>query len=318
MKTQAATAEVLEDREFLDDVLEGLAAPSKYLQAKYFYDDIGSRIYSEITQLPEYYPTRTETGLMQEIRSELATECHDRQAVVEFGSGSGRRSEILLEALGTVRSYVPIDVSMQLLEDTRAVVGKSHPSIKVRPLLADFLGDYTLPAGTPEPRLGYFPGSTVGNFLPGESRNFLAKSRQVLGVDAQLLIGTDLVKPVELLEAAYDDAAGVTARFNKNLLVRINRELNADFDVSTFDHRADYNPALQRMEMRLVSRVDQVVNVAGIRHFRFREGESIHTENSHKFTLSGFQNLAAEAGWKPVRHWMDDKQWFGIHLLSAA
>lgn len=318
MSLRAAAAEKARDDEFLQDVLQGLSAPAKFLLPKYFYDDRGSAIYGEITRLPEYYPTRTETRLMERIGGELAAACGDRETVVEFGSGSGRRSEILLQALGDVQCYVPIDVSEQLLQDTRSLVARIRPGINVRPVLADFTAAFRLPADIPPRRLGFFPGSTIGNFLPVEALAFLSQSRQVLGQDAQLLIGTDLVKPVEILEAAYDDAAGVTARFNRNLLHRINCELDGDFDLDAFYHRAFYDPAFQRVEMHLVSEREQEVSIGGIRRFQFRRGESIHTENSHKFTVEGFKEQARRSGWRPLRHWVDERGWFAIHLLGRA
>jgi dimethylhistidine N-methyltransferase len=212
---------------------------------------------------------------------------------------------------------VPIDVSEHLLRDTHRLVESLRDGACVKPLLADFMGEFSLPPNTPGGRLGFFPGSTIGNLLPAEALEFLSRSREVLGDDSQLLIGTDLVKPVDILEAAYDDAAGVTERFNKNLLRRINRELNANFKLDAFYHRSFYDPAFQRIEMHLVSDRDQEVSIAGTRRIRFRRGESIHTENSHKFTVEGFRSLAWQAGWRPMQHWVDERGWFAVHLLGS-
>lgn len=301
--------------EFLSDVLGGLNAARKNLNPKYFYDDKGSELFEKITALPEYYITRTETRMMQEISADIAWHCSDAEAVVEFGSGSGKRSDLLLDALPRVGYYVPIDVSDELLASTLRTVEAAHPTVRVTPLLADFTQGMNLPAGTPRDKLGYFPGSTIGNFLPRDAVHFLQNARCVLGPRAQLLIGVDLAKSAERLEEAYDDSAGVTAQFNKNVLARINEELDADFDLSRFGHQAFFDDELSRIEMHLVSLADQRVTIDGLHNIEFQAGESIHTENSHKFTIDGFKRLAAKAGWTPVEHWVDTEQLFSVHYL---
>ena len=305
------------DRHFLNDVISGLDSPRKSLPAKYFYDRKGSELYGQITQLPEYYPTRTETALMETILNEIGTNCFNCRTVVEFGSGSGRRSELILNALPAVRTYVPIDVSQKLLDGTRNVIGNSHPEIDVAPVLADFTHDFKLPASVTPELLGFFPGSTIGNFLPDEAEAFLATALRILGADGRMLIGVDLVKSDDILERAYDDADGVTAAFNLNLLHRINRELQADIDLSNFAHQAFYDPSKQRVEMHLVSLTDQSIELGTGDRFSFKAGETIHTENSHKYTVDGFQSLARNAGWSPAKVWTDTNGLFSIHLLQA-
>lgn len=314
---QLRVAESLERDEFLEDVISGLCGARKTLNPKYFYDEQGSRLFERITELPEYYITRTETGLMEQIGDDLASHCNGARVIVEFGSGSGRRSDLLLTALPGVDSYVPIDVSEELLASTAKVVESAHPGIRVIPLVADFTARMQLPAVTPKIRLGYFPGSTIGNFLPADAVNFLKNARTLLGHKAQMLVGVDLVKAIDTLEQAYDDDAGVTSEFNKNILKRINRELDADFDLDKFGHQAFFDEHRSRIEMHLVSLTRQTVSIGGSYRINFSAGESIHTENSHKNTIEGFQQLARQAGWKCATHWVDDKRLFSIHLLEA-
>lgn len=302
--------------EFLDDVLAGLIADRKSLNPKYFYDEAGSRLFERITELPEYYITRTETNLMQQITTDIADRCADARAIVEFGSGSGQRSDILLSALPDITRYVPIDVSEDLLASTSAVVEQAHPNVRVTPLVADFTGKMRLPGDTPQRRLGYFPGSTIGNFLPADAISFMENAKAVLGTWSRMLIGVDLAKATDRLERAYDDAAGVTAQFNKNILTRMNEELGADFRLNQFAHQAFFDRDLSRIEMHLVSLADQRVSIDGEYRVNFRAGETIHTENSHKFTIDGFSQLAKKAGWSPVKHWIDDERLFSVHLLE--
>ena len=305
------------DQQFLDDVIAGLTSSRKSLPAKYFYDRKGSQLYGQITQLPEYYPTRTETALMESVLGNIGESCFNCRTVIEFGSGSGRRSELILNALPAARTYVPIDVSEKLLDETRDVIVSSHPHIDVVPLRADFTEPFKLPRRVTPELLGFFPGSTIGNFLPAEAEPFLASALQILGPESRMLIGVDLVKPVDILERAYDDAAGVTAAFNLNLLHRINRELMADFDPTGFAHQAFFNEPEQRIEMHLVSLQNQSVRLGMGTRVDFQAGETIHTENSHKYTIDGFQALARNAGWWPVHVWTDPANLFSIHLLQA-
>jgi len=302
---------------FLDDVLHGLGKDRKSLNPKYFYDESGSRLFELITELPEYYITRTETRLMQDIAEDIGHSCEETQVIVEFGSGSGQRSEILISALPELAEYVPIDVSPELLEATAKVVTTAHPQILVKPVVADFTSELCLPAADPNRRLGYFPGSTIGNFSPGQAHRFLSKARQLLGSGSRMLVGVDLVKPLKILERAYNDSEGVTAAFNKNILNRINMELDADFNLGKFAHQAFFNEDQSRIEMHLVSLEEQQVQVNGAAEIQFRAGESIHTENSYKYTPEGFRSLAQEAGWQTVKYWSDSENLFSLHLLES-
>jgi L-histidine Nalpha-methyltransferase len=321
MKSSAATAQTefvqTEREQFLDDVLSGLNAEHKTLDPKYFYDETGSRLFEQITSLPEYYITRTESAMMQRIAKEIGKHCEDTQAVVEFGSGSGLRSDILLSALPRVLSYIPIDVSAEMLASTARVVESSYPHIRVHPLVADFTQSMQLPADLADRRLGFFPGSTIGNFLPADAVRFLRYTQALLGAESRMLVGVDLAKSVDKLERAYDDAAGVTGQFNKNILTRINDELDADFVLKNFTHQAFFDRDRSRIEMHLVSLADQRVSIDGIHKVTFRAGETIHTENSHKYTLDSFRELANEAGWQSITAWVDDDDLFSIHLLES-
>lgn len=307
-----------EREQFLDDVLDGLACPKKQLNPKYFYDAAGSKLFDRITRLPEYYITRTETKMMEGLAGSISAACSDTEVIIEFGSGSGQRSELLLESLPQAHIYVPIDVSEEQLAATARVVTEAHPQITVDPLVGDFTDDIRVPTALSPRRLGYFPGSTIGNFPPREAVRFLANARQLLGPQARMLIGVDLVKPFDVLERAYNDQKGVTAAFNLNVLHRINSELDATFDVDQFAHWAFFNEQQSRIEMHLVSLKDQKVTVDRTQRFSFLKGETIHTENSYKYSPEHFRELAQEAGWRPSRFWTDDKQLFSLHLLEHA
>ena len=297
---------------FAHDVIEGLSKPHKQLSPKYFYDAEGSRLFEAICDLPEYYPTRTETALMRAMASEMASVISDDAVLVEFGSGASTKTRILLDAAPQLAAYVPIDISPDALEAAARDIRRDYPHIEVAPLVDDFTTAMRLPeVATGRPRTGFFPGSTLGNFQPTEAVAFLKTARHLLGRGAAFLIGLDLVKSPAVLEAAYDDAQGVTAAFNLNLLTRINRELGGNFDLSTFRHRAIWNADESRMEMHLVSSIDQVVRAAG-REFHFAAGETLHTENSYKFTLPGFGDLAAQAGWRVDRVWESAEPSFAV------
>jgi dimethylhistidine N-methyltransferase len=322
MATASATKKNLESQnpqrdEFLSDVLIGLRAVRKTLNPKYFYDGVGSRLFERITELPEYYITRTETKMMRQIAADIENHCGDAQVVVEFGSGSGQRSDLLLSGLPNVTQYVPIDVSEELLATTSDVVERAHFHVRVTPLVADFTQKMQLPSKTPERKLGYFPGSTIGNFLPDEAVSFLKNAKNVLGDQSRMLIGVDLTKATERLESAYDDAAGVTAQFNMNVLTRINEELDADFLLRDFEHQAFFDHDLSRIEMHLVSLKNQRVTIDGEHTVNFRTNETIHTENSHKYTIDGFHALAKKSDWSPVTHWVDEERLFSVHLLES-
>ncbi len=296
---------------------QGLAATQKTLPCQYLYDDHGSMLFERITQLPEYYPTRTETAILESCVSAIVAGTPAGSVLVEFGSGSSRKTEILLGALDKLAAYVPVDVSPSALEDAQARLADRFPALLVHPVVGDFRASLVLPPSlAARPRLGFFPGSTIGNFHPAAAADLLATMAGTLGRGARLIIGVDLRKDTARLIPAYDDAAGVTAAFNMNILTRANRELGADFDLDAFRHEARFNEAESRIEMHLVSRRAQVVTLLGDA-FAFQPGESIHTENSHKYSVTAFQDLAREAGWRPSRLWMDSDGLFSVHELIA-
>ena len=303
---------------FLDDVLYGLGRPQKTLPPKYFYDYEGSRIFEEITQLPEYYPTRTELGILRDKGEAIGRLVPAGSAVVEFGSGSSEKIRALLRAIPNVAAYVPIDVSGDFIDEEANRLRADMPGLAIMPVAADFTQSMALPTAVAgRPLVGFFPGSTIGNFEPDTAAWLLGRFADLLGRNAILILGVDLVKDDAILNAAYDDAAGVTGRFNLNLLARINRDLGADFDLSAFAHRAAFNHARSRIEMHLVSRVAQDVHVAGTT-IRFAEGETIHTENSYKYTAARFEALAREGGWSPIETFTDPQDLFAVFALRAS
>jgi dimethylhistidine N-methyltransferase len=306
-------------RTFAEDVMAGLTAEPKRLPPKYFYDQRGSRLFEEITQLPEYYPTRTETAILQAHAPEIAKLLPADAAMVEFGAGSVAKARILLGAAGSqVSAYVPVDISGEFLSNGAQRLREDMPKLQVLPVAADFTRPFELPAGVgAKPRVGFFPGSTIGNFEPHEAHAFLRHAAALLGRGALLIIGVDLVKDPAILNAAYNDAAGVTAAFNLNLLERINRELDGEFKLEKFCHRAFYNREKQRVEMHLVSLARQKVRVMG-KLIDFRRGETIHTENSYKYTVELFRSHARSAGWTPAAFWLDEHNYFSVHALVAA
>ncbi|QDL96505.1 L-histidine N(alpha)-methyltransferase [Rhodopseudomonas palustris] len=301
---------------FARDVLDGLTRPQKELSPKYFYDDTGSELFVEITRLPEYYPTRTELGILQGRAGEIASLIPPDAAIVEFGAGATTKIRLLLAA-HQVAAYVPVDISGDFIITQAEALQRDFPQLAVHPLAADFTKPFALPPAVRDlPKVGFFPGSTIGNFEPQEARRFLESARDILGRGARMIIGVDLEKDERVLVPAYDDAAGVTAKFNLNLLIRINRELGANFDLSAFAHRAIYNRDQHRIEMHLVSLRDQTVNLFGER-IGFRAGETIHTENSYKYSLERFGALAQQAGWTPAQCWTDADAMFSVHALEA-
>ncbi|MDP3853483.1 ergothioneine biosynthesis protein EgtB [Phenylobacterium sp.] len=313
-----APAQIAEpDGAFAADVRRGLSQRRKELPAKYFYDAEGSALFEAITELPEYYPTRTEIALLRETAPAMAAHIPTDAALVEFGSGASTKTRILLDAAPQTGAYVPIDISPSALDAAAQAIGHDYSRLAVIPLVDDFTTALDLPADVGErPRVGFFPGSTIGNFQPHEVVAFLAAARHLLGEGAGFLVGIDLVKDAATLVAAYDDAQGVTAAFNLNLLARINRELDGDFDLAAFQHSAVWNAEESRMEMHLVSLRDQTVRAAGAT-FGFAAGETIHTENSYKFTVEGFASLAEQAGWKLERRWESPAPSFAVVLLRA-
>ncbi|MFE1600726.1 L-histidine N(alpha)-methyltransferase [Methylobacterium sp. ID0610] len=307
-----------ESRRFAEDVIAGLTAPRKHLAAKYFYDRQGSALFEAITRLPEYYPTRTELGILARHGAEIAATLPAGAALVEFGSGSTQKLRRLLPHLGDLAVYVPVDVSADFLRSEAEELGRDFPSLRVAPVAADFSRVFTLPPeAEAAPRAGFFPGSTIGNFEPEAAAALLRHFAAILGPQATLIVGVDLVKDKAVLEAAYDDAAGVTAAFNLNLLARINREVGADFDLAAFAHRAFFDTAQSRIEMHLVSRRAQRVTVATM-PISFAAGETIHTENSYKYTIESFRSLARSAGWEGRAVWTDPDGLFSVHALTAS
>ena len=301
---------------FADHVINGLGDSPKWLSAKYFYDAAGSDLFEQITQLPEYYPTRTELSILASNARAMAAYIPLAAALVEFGTGSTKKARILLNAAPQIAAYVPVDISTEFLAQEAAAVRRDFPNIAVLPVAADFTRDFDLPAQIRNrPRVGFFPGSTIGNFEPQDAAEFLRQAGRILGAGATMIVGVDRIKDEAVLNAAYDDAAGVTARFNLNILRRMNRELGGDFDLSSFRHRAFYNVADHRIEMHLESLKAQTVTVAG-RAFSFAKGETIHTENSYKYTVDSFRALAADAGWRPVATWTDANDYFAMHALK--
>lgn len=304
------------DLAFRADVLAGLAEPQKAIPARWFYDDAGSQLFEDITQLPEYYPTRAETEILQTRAAAIAELIGPGRAVVEFGSGSSVKTPLLLSAIRP-SAYVPLDIAGDFLRASSAALAEKFPGLPVLPVEADFMRRVELPAEIAGlPKLGFFPGSTIGNMIARTATDLLRNMRATLGEGALLLIGMDLVKDEKVLLAAYDDAAGVTARFNRNLLARINRELDGDIPTEVFAHEARWNDPFARIEMHLVARRDVSFTVSGER-FAMAAGESIHTENSHKFTKRSAQLLLAAGGWEPRARWTDEARQFSLVLAES-
>ena len=299
------------------EALEGLLQTPKTLPPKLFYDEAGCALFQRITELPEYYPTRTERALLASVASRITGATPPGSVLVEYGASDEGKADLLLREPGAFAAYVPIDVAPLALEAIRGRLARARPALTVRTIAADFRRPLALPSAVAAmPRLGFFPGSTIGNLEPSGAQAFLDGARATLGRGARFLVGVDLRKDPAVLVPAYDDAAGVTAAFNRNLLVRLNREAAADFDPASFAHRAIWNAGESRIEMHLVSRLAQMVHVAG-EEIRFARGETIHTENSYKHTLDGFAALAGAAGWTACERWTDAGGLFSLHLLVA-
>jgi dimethylhistidine N-methyltransferase len=321
---------VSEREAFLAHVHAGLGAARKWLSPMYFYDAEGSRLFEQICQQPEYYPTRVESGILERAQNQISRTIGDRALVVEPGSGSGQKTRTLLEGLDAPAGYVPVEISASALRESVEELAADFPGLPVYPLCADFTRPFSLPRVPAQPRrhVIFFPGSTVGNFSPDEASDLLYCLRGAITPNASdmpdtdcpevgLLIGVDLRKDAQVLEDAYNDAAGVTERFNLNLLRRINRELGADFDLERFRHAAVWNASESRIEMHLVSQAAQTVNVAG-RVFDFAREESILSECSYKYTLPAFERVAESAGWRRHQVWMDPREWFSLQYFQAA
>ncbi|WP_066554027.1 L-histidine N(alpha)-methyltransferase [Croceicoccus bisphenolivorans] len=309
------------DRAFRNDVLQGLSQDRKAIPARWFYDERGSELFEEITKLDEYYPTRAETEILKDNGAAFADAIGAGAAVVEFGSGSSAKTPLLLQAIDPA-AYVPIDISGDFLRASSEQLAAKFPSIPVCPVEADFTKKVTMPAAIAGmPRLGFFPGSTIGNLVPRTAVDLLREMRNTLcdGAEkpAKLLIGMDRVKDTAVLEAAYDDARGVTGAFNLNVLHRINRELDGTLPVGDFIHRAIWNDDIARIEMHLEARRDLAFSVCG-RRFTMHKGETIHTENSHKYTRRSANALLLAGGWTPVSHWRDAQDRFMLILAEAS
>jgi L-histidine N-alpha-methyltransferase len=305
---------------FLADVLYGLSKTPKILPCKYFYDDHGSQLFEDICGLDEYYVTRTELVIMNRCAGEMAKIIGPNVGVLEFGSGTGIKTRLLLNALNSPHSYTPIDISEEILLQSVDNLRESFPGLRITPVLADYTAELpdldAFNDSRASSRLVYFPGSTLGNFNAGEAGDFLARLGVLLGPDGLLLIGLDLIKDEEILTLAYDDPGGVTAEFNKNILHRINTELGANFNPGLFRHQAIYNREFERIEMHLVSEAIQEVSI-GEDVFHFGRNETIHTESSHKYSVSGFGKMAGTNGFSLLDHWTDEREYFAIFLLKA-
>lgn len=305
--------------DFLAEVVAGLSAAPRTLPCKYFYDEHGSDLFQQICQLPEYYITRTETEILRHHGVQIAESIGENAELVGFGTGAGVKTRRLLEQLKNPIAYLPVDISKERLTESATALSRAMPALEVLPVCADYLQPIQLPKATRKADhvAVFFPGSTIGNFEPAIARDFLLRICKLCGRSGGLIIGVDLQKPRKILEAAYNDSAGVTAAFNLNLLVRLNRELGADFDLPLWKHHAVYNEPCGRIEMHLVSQADQTVHI-GEREFRFDRGEKIVTEFSHKYTRDGFTALAASAGFRLANTWTDPQQLFAVFHFTVA
>ncbi|MBV1698974.1 MAG: L-histidine N(alpha)-methyltransferase [Hyphomicrobiales bacterium] len=298
---------------FAADVVAGLTNKPKSLPPKYFYDHAGSALFDRITRLPEYYPTRSELGLLELHSAEMVSLLPPAAALIEFGAGSSRKARILLGVAANIEAYVPIDISGDFLREDAAKLRRDFPHLAIYPVAADFTVAAELPPEVAtRPRAGFFPGSTIGNFEPHEAAAFLRHAGRTLGRGDVLIVGVDLVKAPDILYRAYNDTEGVTAKFNLNLLARINRELGGNFDLATFEHHALYNVDKSRIEMHLASTRRQKVRIGDVA-VDFRAGETIHTENSYKYSVESFQALAHGSGYTPLKVWTDGL--FSVHAL---
>lgn len=297
----------------LRQIIDGLSAEQKWLSPKFFYDERGSQLFEDITELPEYYLTQTELGIMEEQVGDMAERIGPQASLIEFGSGSSLKTRMLLAAMHEPAVYVPVDISRELLVASAEALNDEFPALEVLPVVADFTQPFDLPSPKvmPKRNIVYFPGSTIGNFEPDDALALLRVMHHEAQEDGALLIGVDLQKDPEVLEAAYNDSRGVTAEFNLNMLRRLNNDFGADFDLDSFRHRAFWNAQAGRIEMHLESLQAQTVNV-GRHRFDFEKGETIHTENSHKFTLDNFRRMAEQAGFEVAKVWTDEREWFSV------
>lgn len=305
-----------EHRTVLKEIHQGLSQPQKTLPAKLFYDEKGSELFDEICELEEYYPTRTEIEIMQHNIDEIAEAFGPQSALVEFGSGSSLKTRLLLDHLEDLAAYVPMDISEDYLYKVADDLQQRYPDIEVAPLAADYTRTFSLPILEQDFThwVAYFPGSTIGNFTPQAAIPFLCHVAELLGKGGGFLIGADLQKDAAILNAAYDDAKGVTAEFNLNMLIHINREYDGNFDLDAFAHRAFYNEEAGRIEMHLVSLAEQEARI-GNRSFDFSEGETILSEVSYKYTVPGFEKMVAQAGFRVEKVWTDEKNLFSVQYM---
>src|SRR5437870_9264596 len=305
--------------DLLSDFIAGLSSDPRTLPCKCFYDERGAALFQKICELPEYYVTRTEVDILDRNRAEIASQIGPNVELIGLGTGAGTKTRILIEALDKPAVYIPVDISEKQLRKSTALFRKIFPKLEVLPVCADYLQPVVLPSPRREAarNVVYFPGSTIGNFEPGEALEFLRRIANVSGRGGGLLIGVDLQKDPSVIESAYNDKAGVTAEFNLNLLVHINRETGANFDPSRWQHRAIYNSEAGRIEMYLISATDQTVRIQD-REFRFRTGEKILTEHSYKHAPKGFIALARQAGFDFLKLWTDDARLFGVFYFVAA
>ena len=304
--------------DFLADAITGLSSNQRTLPCKYFYDERGAALFQKICELPEYYITRTEIDILDRNRAEIASHLGPNIGLIGLGTGAGTKTRILIEALENPAVYIPVDISEKQLRESTALFQKIFPGLEILPVCADYLQPVMLPSPRQKParNIVYFPGSTIGNFEPNEALEFLRRIANVAGQGGGLLIGVDLQKDQNVIEAAYNDQAGVTAEFNLNLLAHINRETGANFDLSRWQHRAIYNSEAGRIEMYLISTTDQTVRIQD-RQFHFRAGEKILTEHSYKHTPEGFIALARQAGFDFLKLWTDDARLFGVFYFVA-
>ena len=307
------------NNEFLTDVIDGLNQKPKTLKPKYFYDNRGAELFTEICKTPEYYPTRTEIEILKLNAKDIASEIGDNVALIEYGSGALEKIQILLNVLENPAGIIPVDISKDQLIEATAELQTMYPDLKIIPIPADFTKPISIPKLSPAPanRVAFFPGSTIGNFEPNLAISFLQGVTDTIGPGGLLLIGFDLKKQTETLVAAYDDKAGITETFNKNILHRINTELGGNFDIQSFKHIARYNEKEGRIEMHLESQTNQSVSIKNT-VFQFMEKETIHTENCYKFTETDFKALASKAGLSPVKSWNDNRRYFAVMLLRAS
>ncbi len=318
-KTKRADFEFIdckhEDKPFRTAFLEGMTAAEKAIPCRYLYDERGSQLFDQICELPEYYPTRTETGILRDSARQIADLIGENAILIELGSGSSTKTRTLLDVLKSPAAYIPIDISAEHLEASASSIAQDYPGLRVIAMCANYSSDYDLP-DVEGRRVGFFPGSTIGNLTRDGALQLLADWRKRLGPDSLMIIGVDLKKNKDQLEAAYDDAAGVTAEFITNILARANRELDADFNLNDFAYDSRYDEEAGRIEMRLRSTRDQTVRI-GDQEIELAKGEAIHVENSHKYAVDEFEKLARSAGYEPVACHTDPDRLFSLHILAA-